>query len=141
MIKFKVIIFTLFVAIFTNSNANEIQDLETIDGNWHLRVLDGKEVRRARAILDFKSNNMYLEGFDSCNRIWGKLLKNSKNQFYSQVQSSKMDCRENIHKYVSHKLHTILNEGFTISRTKRYGINGITLKSEHHNLFFKQMGE
>ncbi len=141
MIKYKIIIFTLFVAILSNSNASQLQDLTSIDGNWHLRVIDGKEVRRARAILDFKSNGMYIEGFDGCNRIWGKLLKNSKEQFYLKIKSSNMDCRQNIHKYVSHRLHTTLNEGFIVTQTKRYGIDGITLKSEHHNLFFKRMGE
>ncbi len=144
MIKQKTIIFTLLALMLTNSTAiqsQELKEINNIDGNWHLRVLDGKEVRRARAILDFKSNNMYLEGFNGCNRIWGKLLKNSKEQFYTKFQSSKMDCRQNIHRYVSKNLNTTLKEGFTITKTKRYGVNGITLKSEHHNLFFKRMGE
>jgi hypothetical protein len=50
-----------------------------------------------------------------------------------------MDCRENIHTWVSKRLHETLKEGFTIKEEKKYGVEGITLKSASHELFLKRM--
>jgi heat shock protein HslJ len=115
-------------------------DLNDLDGNWHLRVMNGKEVRKARAILDFDAKKMQLNGFDGCNRISGTLMGDDK-QMSSQLISTRMACRESIHAYVSKKLHEAIAEGFTIKEEKKYGIKGITLKSPNHELFFKRMGK
>ena len=44
-----------------------------------------------------------------------------------------------MHTWVSKRLHETLKEGFTVKEEKRYGVEGITIKSEKHELFFKQM--
>jgi len=111
-----------------------------LNGNWHLRVMDGMEVRKARAILDFDMDKMKLSGFDACNPINATLIKNSK--YYIQTSmlfSTRMACRNNIHKWVSKRLHVALKEGFSIKEDKKYGVEGITLKSSSHELFFKRM--
>jgi len=122
------------------SNA-PLKNLSDVDGNWHLRVMDGKEVRKARAILDFHSKSMVLEGFDGCNRLSGKILRTTNDRFFSKIKSSRMACRQNIHRHVSRGLKTTIKEGFTVTETTRYGVEGITLKSKHHDLFFKRMGD
>jgi len=112
------------------------------NGAWHLRVMDGMEVRKARAILDFDTEKMKLSGFDSCNRIGGVLQKNSDtNITVPMLMSTRMACRGNIHNWVSKRLHQTLEEGFSIKKEKKYGIEGITLKSPSHELFFKKMGK
>ena len=128
----------LGTSLFASNAA--LKSLNGLDGNWHLRVMDGKEVRRARAILDFHSKSMVLEGFDGCNRLSGKILRTTNDRFFSKITSTRMGCRQNIHRYVSKGLKTTIKEGFTVTETTRYGIEGITLKSKHHNLFFKKMG-
>jgi len=111
-----------------------------IDGAWHLRVMDGKEVRKARAILDFDMEKMKLSGFDACNRIGGILVKQTKNSTsVPMLMSTKMACRNNIHNWVSKRLQLTLKEGFTIKKERKYGVHGITLKSPSHELFFKRM--
>ena len=42
-------------------------NLNNLEGDWHLRVMDGYDVRKVRAILDFQPRKMRLEGFDACN--------------------------------------------------------------------------
>ena len=112
-----------------------------LNGAWHLRVMDGMEVRKARAILDFDMDKMKLSGFDACNRIGGTLVKNSdSNMTTPMLMSTKMGCRSKIHNWVSQRLHALLKEGFNIKEEKKYGIKGITLKSPSHELFFKKMG-
>jgi len=119
----------------------KITNLDALDGNWHLRVMDGKEVRKARAILDFHSKEMQLEGFDGCNQISGKLLRTTGDRFFTKtLKTSRMACRQNIHRYVSQGLHKTVREGFSVIKEKRYGVEGITIKSASHNLFFKRMG-
>ena len=111
-----------------------------LNGNWHLRVMDGMEVRKARAILDFDMDKMKLSGFDACNPINATLIKNSK--YYIQTSmlfSTRMACRNNVHKWVNKRLHVALKEGFSIKEDKKYGVKGITLKSSSHELFFKRM--
>ena len=111
-----------------------------LNGNWHLRVMDGMEVRKARAILDFDMDKMKLSGFDACNPISATLIKNSK--YYIQTSmlfSTRMECRNNIHKWVNKRLHVALKEGFSIKEDKKYGVEGITLKSSSHELFLKRM--
>lgn len=115
-------------------------DLNDLDGNWHLRVMDGKEVRKARAILDFDAKKMKVSGFDGCNQINGT-LKGDDKHMSSNLISTRMACREAIHAYVSKKLHATISEGFSIKEEEKYGIKGITLKSSKHELFFKRMGK
>ena len=144
MINKKMLLSTLLLSLLGTtlfaSNA-PLKSLNSLDGNWHLRVMDGKEVRKARAILDFHSKSMVLEGFDGCNRLSGKILRTTNDRFFSKIKSSKMGCRQNIHRYVSRGLKTTIKEGFTVTETTRYGVEGITLKSKHHDLFFKKMGD
>ena len=136
-------IITLLLSLFTNYLSAETKtiDLDELNGNWHLRVMDGMEVRKARAILDFDTKKMKLSGFDGCNRISGILKKNSDTNMSSQLASTRMACRGSIHRYVSKRLHETVSEGFSITEAKRYGVNGITIKSPSHNLFFKRMGK
>ncbi|HHD78232.1 MAG TPA: META domain-containing protein [Epsilonproteobacteria bacterium] len=113
-----------------------------LNGSWHLRVLDGMEVRKARAILDFNIDKMKLSGFDACNRIGGTLVKNSEhNMTTPMLMSTKMACRGKIFNWVSKRLHETLKEGFDIKEEKKYGVKGITIKSPSHELFFKKMGK
>jgi len=117
-------------------------DMSQFDGTWHLRVMDGMEVRKARAILDFTFNDKKAElsGFDGCNRITGKLKMISKNTLNIPfIRATKMACRQNIHNWVSTQLHKTLKEGFSLKEEKKHGIEGITIKSLTHELFFKKM--
>jgi len=130
----------ILLSLLTTSLWSETIDNDTLNGNWHLRVMDGMEVRKARAILDFDMGKMKLSGFDACNRIGGTLVKNSDtNMRTPMLMSTKMACRNNIHNWVSKRLHVTLKEGFSIKEEKKYGIKGITLKSPSHELFFKKM--
>lgn len=135
MFKQTALIFGLVTIFYTQTIASD-----AFNGAWHLRALDGMEVRKARAILDFDMDKMHLSGFDACNRIGGILVKNSDaNITAPMLMSTKMACRESIHNWVSRRLHTALKEGFSIKEEKKYGIEGITLKSPSHELFFKKM--
>ena len=136
------IIIVLF-SLFTSYSLAETKtiDLDELNGNWHLRVMDGLEVRKARAILDFDTKKMKLSGFDGCNRISGTLKKNSDTNMSSQLASTRMACRGSIQSYVSKRLHETVSEGFSITEAKRYGVNGITIKSPSHELFFGRMGK
>ncbi len=131
---------TLIVSLLSTLLWSQTQaiDLNDLDGNWHLRVMDGKEVRKARAILDFDAGKMKVSGFDGCNRINGT-LKGDEKHMSSKLISTRMACRESIHAYVSKKLHETISEGFSIKEEEKYGIKGITLKSSKHELFFKRM--
>jgi heat shock protein HslJ len=104
--------------------------------------MDGMEVRKARAIIEFNTQQMRIEGFDSCNRIDGELQTTSK---YSvnipMIRSTRMACRTKMQNWVSKKLHEALKEGFYISKERKYGVEGITLKSLSHELFFRKMGK
>jgi heat shock protein HslJ len=133
---------TLFSLLTTSLLADAV-DLNKLTGAWHLRVLDGGEVRQARAILDFDAKRMQLQGFDGCNKVSGKLIKDNQTQTYSTelLTTYHMACREKIHTYVSKKLQKAVSEGFEIKKEERYGIEGITLKSPSHELFFKRMGK
>ena len=126
----------MFTILHTQaSTANEL------DGTWHLRAMDGMEVRKARALLEFNMEEMKLSGFDACNRIGGTLVKHTEtNTTVPMLRSTRMACRQKIHSWVSKRLHETLKEGFSIKEEKRYGIEGITLKSPSHELFFKRMG-
>jgi len=143
MLKKKIFLSTLLLSLCTtvlSAGTITVDDLSDLNGNWHLRALDGHEVRKARAILDFHSEQMMLSGFDACNRISGTLKVNGKSTFSSKLTSTRMACRKSVHRYVSKRFHAAINEGFTITEGRRYGIDGITLKSKNHDLFFKKMG-
>ncbi|PHS38714.1 MAG: hypothetical protein COB07_07765 [Sulfurovum sp.] len=139
MIKKNVWLAVLFAVLYTLSVSAKTIDLDDLDGNWHLRIMDGKEVRKARAILDFDSEKMTINGFDGCNRITGKLVVNNEIMF-SQLKMTKRACRLSVQRYVSQRLHEVMKEGFTISETITNGVEGITLKSPKHTLFFGKMG-
>ena len=116
------------------------EKLGKLDGNWHLRIADGKEARKARTILEFDSKTMAISGFDGCNKISGTLVVGPDNNMTSKLIATKMACRRSIHAYASKRLHETLAEGFTIFHASSNGVNGIMLKSAHHTLFFKKMG-
>ena len=133
----------LFMSLLSTNLFSEVmtaKDLSDVNGNWHLRTADGHDVKKARAILDFHSTQMIINGFDGCNRISGVLKTQGSTVFYAKLQSSRMGCRQNIHRYTSKKVKAAIKEGFTITKGTRYGVEGITLRSKHHDLFFKKMG-
>ncbi len=143
MINKKVVLTSLVLSLFCtglSAGNTPLKDLGDLEGNWHLRVMDGKEVRKARAIVDFHPKSMVLEGFDGCNRMSGKIQRTTEDRFFSKITSTRMACRQNIHRFVSKGLQTTIKEGFTVTEEKRFGVEGITLKSKHHDLFFKKMG-
>jgi len=143
MSKHQKLLSTLFISLLgTGLLAGPVSknDLSNVNGNWHLRVLDGHSVKKARAIIDFHAQQMVLDGFDGCNRISGHLKTQGSNLFYAKLSSSRMACRQNIHRYTSKRVKAAIKEGFTITRGTRYGVEGITLRSKHHDLFFKKMG-
>ena len=141
MLYKKILIITLLASLSTSflSAQTKTIDLNKLNGNWHLRIMDGKEVRKARAILDFDAEHMMLNGFDGCNRISGALKINSDTSMSSQLSATKMECRQSIHRYVSKRLHKTMKEGFSITEAIKNGVKGITIKSSHHELFFKWM--
>jgi len=143
MLYNKTFIIGLLLCLYTSSIWAEVKTakLDELDGNWHLRIMDGMEVRKARAILEFDSEKMTVSGFDGCNQISGTLVVISDNNMTAGLTSTKMACREPVHAYASKRLHEALAEGFNITETKNHGINGITIKSKNHELFFKKMGE
>lgn len=138
---------TFFISMLAALSITTVQaetepiDLSELDGNWHLRIMDGMEVRKARAILDFDSTKMQISGFDACNQISGTLIKDSNSSMSAQLITTRMACRQPIHTYVSKRLHETMKEGFKITETSRNGVDGITLKSAKHELFFGKMGE
>ena len=130
----------LFISLFSTTLLSANINLSELSGSWHMRVLDGMEVRKARAILDFDAKKMRVDGFDSCNRISGILKQNLQTkQLRTQLRTTRMECRGNIQKWVSKRLHETMSEGFTIKEEKKYGVEGITLKSSGHEVFFKRM--
>ena len=143
MLYKKIFISALLLFLSTNYLHAETKtiDLDELNGNWHLRIMDGMEVRKARAILDFDTKKMQLSGFDGCNRISGILKDNSGTNMSSQLATTKMACRGSIQSYVSKRLHETVKEGFSITEATRNGIDGITLKSPSHELFFGRMGK
>ena len=141
MLKKKSLIVTLLVSLCTSylSAQTESVDLDDLHGNWHLRSMDGKDVRKARAILDFDAKNMRLDGFDGCNRISSELKTNSKTLKSTKLATTRMGCRESIHSYVRTRLHKTVKEGFTVTKAKQNGVEGILVKGSKHKLFFKWM--
>lgn len=142
MLYNKTFIIGVLCCLYTSNIWAEVKtsELDELDGNWHLRIMDGMEVRKARTILDFDSEKMVVSGFDGCNQISGALVRISDTVMTSRLTSTKDACRLPIHAYASKRLHETLAEGFNITKTKRNGIEGITLKSKNHELFFKKMG-
>ncbi len=143
MLYKKISILSLLVFLSTNYLPAESQtiNLDDLNGNWHLRIMDGMEVRKARAILDFDTTKMQLSGFDGCNRISGALQKTSDTNMTSKLISTRMACRQPIHSYVSKRLQETVKEGFSITEATKNGVDGITLKSPSHELFFGRMGD
>jgi heat shock protein HslJ len=144
IINKKMFITTLMSSIFATTmmaGSTPVKNLNEIKGTWHLRVMDGKEVRKARAIIEFHPSQKMIEGFDGCNRFSGKIKRASQNRFFTKAKSTRMACRQNIHRFVSQRLLVTIQEGFTVTEAKRYGVTGITVKSKSHDMFFKKMGE
>jgi len=131
----------LFTLLSTHIFAESIH-FKNLSGSWHLRVLDGKEVRKARAILEFDEGSMKIAGFDGCNSISGLLQEDpTTHNYHTKLTSTRMVCRGSIHRYVSQNLHQTLESRFIIKKETKYGIKGITIKSNKHELFFKKMGK
>lgn len=143
MLYKKIVIVGILITLATANLTAKTQtiDLDDLNGNWHLRVMDGMEVRKARAILDFDTEKMKLSGFDGCNRISGTLTKTTDTNMTSKLSSTRMECRGNMQRYVSKRLHETVSEGFSITEATKYGVDGITLKSASHELFFGRMGK
>jgi len=141
MLTRKTLITTLLLVLSTSYLSAQTQtlDLDDLDGNWHLRTMDGKEVREARAILDFDAKHMRLSGFDGCNPISGKLKGSADTRIFSKLSSTHNECRQSIHRYVRTGLHKTVKEGFTVTKAKQNGIDGILIKSASHELFLKWM--
>lgn len=143
MLNKKSILIALIVSLSTIhlSAQTENIDLDELNGNWHLRTMDGKDVRHARAILDFDAKNMKLSGFDGCNPMSSTLKESNKIIKSTTLSNASMACRESIHQYVRTRLHKTIKEGFSVKKTTLNGIEGITIKSSKHELFFKKMGQ
>ncbi|EIF51960.1 MULTISPECIES: META domain-containing protein [Sulfurovum] len=141
MLTSKTLITTLLVSLCTSYLTAQTKsvDLDEIDGNWHLRTMDGKEVRKARAILDFDAKHMRLSGFDGCNPISGELKKSADTRIFSKLSTTPSECRQSIHRYVRKRLHKTVKEGFTVTKAKQNGVEGILIKSASHELFLKWM--
>jgi len=58
----------------------------------------------------------------------------------STLIATKMACRTQKQVLASKALLEALAEGFSVVRASSNGVNGILLKSQHHQLFFKKMG-
>ncbi|MCW8822363.1 MAG: META domain-containing protein [Sulfurovum sp.] len=143
MLYKKTLIVTLIASLWTSYLPAQTKtvDMNDLQGNWHLRSMDGKDVRKARAILDFDAKHMKLNGFDGCNRLSGELTTNNETIISTKLAATNMECRESIHSYVRKRLHKTMKEGFTVTESTQNGIKGITIKSTKHELFFKKMGE
>lgn len=143
MLTKKTLMATLFVSLCTTYLSAQTKDIDLDDlhGNWHLRTMDGKDVREARAILDFDAKHMRLNGFDGCNQMSSELRTNDQNLISTKLAATDMACRQSIHSYVRTRLHKTVKEGFSVTKTTQNGIEGITIKSSKHELFFKKMGK
>jgi len=141
MLSKKTLSLAMFVSLCTTNLSAQTKsvDLDDLHGNWHLRTLDGKDVRKARAILDFDAKNMKLNGFDGCNRMSSELKTNNKTLKSTKLATTKNGCRLSIHSYVRTKLHKTVKEGFTVTEATKNGVDGIVVKSSKHELFFKWM--
>jgi heat shock protein HslJ len=143
MLYKKTLIVTLLASLCTSNLSAQTKtvDINELQGNWHLRSMDGKDVRKARAILDFDPKQMKLNGFDGCNRLSSELQTNNNTLVSTKLAATNMECREYIHSYVRHRLHKTMKEGFTVTEATQNGVEGITIKSSKHELFFKKMGK
>ncbi len=141
MLTRKTLITTLLLSLSASCLTAQTKtlDLDELDGNWHLRTMDGKEVRKARAILDFDTKHMKLSGFDGCNPISGELKRSADTRIFSKLSPTHNECRESIHNYVRTRLLKTVNEGFTVTKAKQNGVDGIIIKSASHELFLKWM--
>lgn len=72
----KFLLFPLLLSTLLSANTT----FSELSGSWHMRALNGMEVCKARAILDFDEKKMRADGFDSCKRIFGILTQNSQVQ-------------------------------------------------------------
>jgi len=141
MLYRKTLITTLLLALSASylSAQTKSLDIDDLDGNWHLRTMDGKEVRNARAILDFDAKHMKLRGFDGCNPISGELKRSADTRIFSTLSTTPSECRQSIHSYVRTRLLKTVNEGFTVTKATQNGVEGILIKSASHELFLKWM--
>ncbi|GIT97222.1 META domain-containing protein [Sulfurovum sp. TSL1] len=141
MVYKKTLMSTLLVSLCTSylTAQTKTLDLDDLNGNWHLRTMDGKEVRQARAILDFDAKHMKLGGFDGCNPISGELKRSTDTRIFSNISTTPSECRQSIHRYVRTRLHKTVKEGFTVTKAKQNGVEGILIKSASHELFLKWM--
>ncbi|MCF6244851.1 MAG: META domain-containing protein [Sulfurovum sp.] len=140
---YKKYIFFTFLSGFLYAENNAINSkMKDFEGAWHLRVLDGMEVRKARVIFDFTftSKKSKLSGFDGCNRISGDIKQSSETTLaIPLIMKTKMGCRGKMYRWTSKRVHQLLSEDFSIKEEKKYGVEGITIRSSKHELFFKKM--
>jgi len=134
-------VFSALLLVATLTANAQTPDINTLKGDWHLKVMDGYNVRKARAILDFHPDTMHIDGFDSCNRITGKLQKHKNGTYTATLVTTRMACRNHLTSFVSKQLHESIESGFQITSEKRYGMDGITIKGGGHDLFFRRMGK
>ena len=141
MLTEKMLSLAMFISLCTINLSAQTKSvaLDDLHGNWHLRTMDGKDVRTARAILDFDVENMKLNGFDGCNRMSSELKTNNETIISTKLSATKMACRQSIHHYVKTRLHKTVKEGFTVTEATQNGVDGILIKSSKHELFFKWM--
>ncbi len=138
---FKLIALITTISLVSSALAAQNTPLPTIEGDWQLRVMDGYDVRKVRAILEFIPKKMHIAGFDACNRISGTLTQQPDGNYTSLVRATRMACRGQSFIFVSTRLHEALKGPFRLIPEKRYGIEGLTLKSRSHDLFFKRLGK
>jgi heat shock protein HslJ len=141
MLTKKTLSIAMFVSLCTTNLSAQTKDvdIDDLNGNWHLRTMDGKDVRQARAILDFDAKNMKLNGFDGCNPMSSELKANNETLISTKLATTDNECRQSIHSYVRTRLHKIVKEGFTVTKANKNGVEGIVIKSSKHELFFKWM--
>ena len=141
MLYQKTLMATLLVSLSTTYLSAQTKSvaLDDLHGNWHLRTMDGKDVRQARAILDFDAKNMKLNGFDGCNPMSSELKANNKMIKSTKLSTRKNGCRQSIHSYVRKRLHKTVKGGFTVTEATQNGVEGILVKGSKHELFFKWM--
>ncbi|AKF25255.1 hypothetical protein YH65_07510 [Sulfurovum lithotrophicum] len=136
----KKLLFISLISTLFFASADSIP-LNSLEGSWILRTMDGYKVLSARAILDFHAKHRKIDGYDGCNRIEGKLKLHTDDRYSSKLKTYRYECLNSTKRFVSTRLHQAIGEGFIIQKGKMKDEEGIVLKSEHHTLFFKKLGK
>lgn len=136
----KKILFISLISTLLFASADSIP-LNSLEGSWILRTMDGFRVSSARAILDFHAKHRKIDGYDGCNRIEGKLKLHTDERYSSQLKTYRYECLNSTKRFVSARLHQAIAEGFSIQKGEMQNEEGILLKSKNHTLFFKKLGK